>query len=124
MALLMGIHGLIILVLKLNLDFSLYELDLTLKDNKMEYTVNKIEDQSLAFCISMQHNEKEIQFNVVCASSESEIPDLVAYYISCLEAPAPVYQNQPPAPNLQTQVEQQQAQIELLTARLARLETQ
>jgi hypothetical protein len=90
----------------------------------MEYTVNKIQDQSLAFCISMQHNEKEIQFNVVCASHESEIPDLVAYYISCLEAPAPVYQTQSPAPNLQTQIEQQQAQRELLTARLARLETQ
>jgi hypothetical protein len=90
----------------------------------MEYTVNKIQDQSLAFCISMQHNEKEIQFNVVCASSESEIPDLVAYYISFLEAPAPVYQNQPPAPNLQTQVEQQQAVIESLTERLTALENQ
>ena len=72
----------------------------------MEYTVNKIEDQSLAFCITMQHNGKEINFNVVCASSESEIPDLVAHYISFLEAPAPTYQNQPQAPNLQTVVEQ------------------
>ena len=90
----------------------------------MEYTINKIQDQSLGFCISMQHNEKEIQFNVVCASHESEIPDLVAYYISFLETPAPVYQNTTQAPNLQTMVEQQQAQIESLTARLAVLETQ
>ena len=88
----------------------------------MEYTVNKIEDQSLAFCITMQHNGKEINFNVVCANSESEIPDLVAYHISFLEAPTPTYQNQPQSTNLQTVVEQQQSLIESLTARLTALE--
>lgn len=88
----------------------------------MEYTVNKIEDQSLGFNITMQHNGKEINFNVVCGSSESEIPELVAYHISFLEAPAPTYQNQPQAPNLQTVVEQQQSLIESLTSRLTALE--
>jgi hypothetical protein len=58
----------------------------------------------------------------VCGSNESEIPDLVAYHISFLEAPTPVYQNQPQAPNLQTVVEQQQALIESLTSRLTVLE--
>jgi hypothetical protein len=88
----------------------------------MEYTVNKIQDQSLGFNITMQHNGKEINFNVVCGSNESEIPDLVAHHISFLEAPAPVYQNQPQATNLQTVVEQQQALIESLTVRLTTLE--
>ena len=88
----------------------------------MEYTVNKIDDQSLGFNITMQHNGKEINFNVVCGSNESEIPDLVAYHISFLESPAPVYQNQPQAPNLQTVIEQQQALIESLTSRLTVLE--
>ena len=88
----------------------------------MEYTVNKIEDQSLAFCITMQHNGKEINFNIICASSESEIPDLVAYHISFLESPTPTYQNTTQATNLQTVVEQQQALIESLTSRLTTLE--
>lgn len=88
----------------------------------MEYTVNKIQDQSLGFNITMQHAGKEINFSVVCGSNESEIPDLVAYYISFLETPATTYQNQPQAPNLQTVVEQQQALIESLTARLTALE--
>ena len=88
----------------------------------MEYTVNKIQDQSLGFNITIQHNGKEINFNIVCASSESEIPDLVTHYISFLEAPAPTYQNQPQAPNLQTVVEQQQSLIESLTSRLTTLE--
>jgi len=88
----------------------------------MEYTVNKIQDQSLGFNITMQHNGKEINFNVVCGSNESEIPDLVAYHISFLESPTPTYQNQPQAPNLQTVVEQQQALIESLTVRLTTLE--
>ena len=88
----------------------------------MEYTVNKIEDQSLGFNITMQHNGKKINFNVVCGSNESEIPDLVAHHISFLEAPAPTYQNQSQSPNLQTVVEQQQSLIESLTARLTALE--
>lgn len=104
------------------MDFSFSVLEILLKDNKMEYTVNKIDDQSLGFNITMQHDGKEINFNVVCASSEYEIPDLVAHYISFLEAPAPTYQNQPQSPNLQTVVEQQQALIESLTARLTALE--
>jgi hypothetical protein len=104
------------------MDFSFSVLEILLKDNKMEYRVNKIDDQSLGFNITMQHDGKEINFNIICASNESEIPDLVAHYISFLEAPAPTYQNQPQAPNLQTVVEQQQSLIESLTARLTALE--
>jgi hypothetical protein len=70
----------------------------------------------------MQHAGKEINFNIICASNESEIPDLVAHYISFLESPTPTYQNQPQATNLQTVVEQQQSLIESLTARLTALE--
>jgi hypothetical protein len=31
----------------------------------MEYTVNKIQDQSLGFNITMQHAGKEINFNMI-----------------------------------------------------------
>ena len=88
----------------------------------MEYTVNKIQDQSFGYNISMEHLGKKINFNVFCANSETEIPELVAHHLAFLEAPAPIYQTEPQAPSLQTLLEQQQALITQLTARITALE--
>ena len=88
----------------------------------MEYTVNKIQDQSFGYNISTEHLGKKINFNVFCANSESEIPELVAHHLAFLEAPAPVYQTEPQVSSLQTLLEQQQALISQLTARITALE--
>jgi hypothetical protein len=88
----------------------------------MEYTVNKIQDQSFGYNISMEHLGKKINFNVFCANSETEIPELVAHHLAFLEAPVPVYQTEPQVSSLQTLLEQQQALITQLTARITALE--
>ena len=53
----------------------------------MEYTAYPIEGQNLMFNITTKHNGEDINFNVVCASSESEIPDLVSHHLDYLDNP-------------------------------------
>lgn len=88
----------------------------------MTYTANRLENQTLMFKITTEHNGKEISFNVVCANNESEIPALVDLYIKFLDAPPPVYSQQVSAPNVNALVQEQQALITDLTTRLTALE--
>jgi len=91
----------------------------------MEYTVDKIEDQQLMFHIKMKHNDKDIEFNVVCAVNDSEISELVAHYLNFLDNP-PVIQAQAtsatPQIDLPTLIQEQQAIIEELKTRITTLE--
>jgi hypothetical protein len=57
----------------------------------MTYTASKIEGQELAYSIATTHNGNDIVFNVVCANEESELPGLVEYHLSYLDAPENVY---------------------------------
>jgi hypothetical protein len=57
----------------------------------MNYTTTKIEGQKLAYSVTAERGGKEFAFTVVCASDESEIPDLVAHHLDFLDAPEPVY---------------------------------
>jgi len=89
----------------------------------MEYTATKFEDQNLMFHIVADNNGEKVEFNVVCAQSESEVPELVAHHLDFLNNPpviAPVQQS--PSPDLTSLVQQQQSLIESLTARIAALE--
>lgn len=87
----------------------------------MTYTANRLENQTLMFKITTEHNGKEISFNVVCANNESEIPALVDLYINFLYAPPPVYSQQVSAPNVNALVQEQQAIITQLQADVAEL---
>jgi len=80
----------------------------------MTYTANRLEDQTLMFKITTEHNGKEISFNVVCANNESEIPDLIDVYINFLDAPTPVYSQQAPITDLNTVVQELTARLEVL----------
>lgn len=57
----------------------------------MTYTASKIQGQELAYSIATTHDGEDISFTVVCASDESELPDLVAYHLAYLDAPESVY---------------------------------
>ena len=57
----------------------------------MTYTASKVQGQELAYSIATTHNGEDISFTVVCASDESELPDLVAYHLAYLDAPESVY---------------------------------
>ena len=74
----------------------------------------------MAFAITTTHNEKEITFNVVCANSEDEIPELVAYHLAFLDSPPPIFIPQEQTQNVTTEnlIAEQQAIIESLKARL------
>jgi hypothetical protein len=80
----------------------------------MTYTAKRLEDQTLMFKITTEHNGKEISFNVVCANNESEIPDLVDVYINFLDATPPVYSQQTPIADLNTIVQELTARLEAL----------
>ena len=82
----------------------------------MEYTAYPIEGQTLMFRIVTKHNGEDINFNVVCASSEAEIPDLVSHHLDYLDNPPAI------VPNQSTNVSDQQATINALTARIVALE--
>lgn len=89
----------------------------------MEYTATKFEDQNLMFHIVADNNGEKVTFNVVCAQSEAEVPDLVAHHLDFLNNPpaiSPV--QQPTSPDLTSLIQQQQSLIESLTARIAALE--
>lgn len=45
----------------------------------------------MAYSIATTHDGEDISFTVVCASDESELPDLVAYHLAYLDAPESVY---------------------------------
>ena len=87
----------------------------------MGYKANKIDGQSLMFRIETENNGVPVSFNVVCASDESEIPELVAHHLN--------YLNNPPAPtpyaqqqiNPITLLQEQQQQIDALKAEVAAL---
>jgi len=53
----------------------------------MNYTSQKVDGQKLMFHIVMMHNGKEIEFNVVCAESESEIEGLIRHHLDFLDNP-------------------------------------
>jgi hypothetical protein len=57
----------------------------------MTYTASKVQGQELAYSIATTYNGEDISFTVVCASDESELPDLVAYHLAYLDAPESVY---------------------------------
>ena len=86
----------------------------------MLYEKFKIEDQELAFHIKTTHNGEEISFNVVCGSDESEIDELVNFYLQSLTNP-PVYDVIPQEPNIT--LEEAKLKIESLEARIAVLES-
>jgi hypothetical protein len=91
----------------------------------MEYTATKSEGQNLMFHIVADNNGEKVRFNVVCAQSEAEVPDLVVHHLNFLNNPpviSPV--QQPTSPDLTSLVQQQQSLIESLTARIAALEGQ
>ena len=84
----------------------------------MNYTAHKIDGQNLMFHIIATHNNKEIEFNVVCASNDSEIENLVLNHLNFLDNP-PVFQQQKQVSlDMTTLFEEQQAIIESLKARL------
>jgi hypothetical protein len=89
----------------------------------MTYTVNKVQNQDLAYAITTEHKGEEITFIVVCANSDAEIPELVEFHLNQLDAPTPVYEAPAePQVDLQTLVQQQQELIQSLTDRIAALE--
>jgi len=84
----------------------------------MDYTVEQFADKS--YHIKTELDGKKIEFNVVCAVDESEIPGLVEHHINFLNSPAPAYPQQA-QPSVQDVLAQQQAQIEALKAEVAAL---
>lgn len=53
----------------------------------MEYTSVKVDGQNLMFRIMTSHNDKDVQFDVVCGDGgESEIPELVAFHLDYLDS--------------------------------------
>jgi len=82
----------------------------------MEYIAQAVEGQSLMFNITTKHKGEDINFNVVCASSEAEIPDLVSHHLDYLDNPPVI------VPNQSTNISDQQATINALTARIEALE--
>lgn len=84
----------------------------------MKYTANKVEGQNLMYNITTQHNGEDISFNVVCANSESEIPELVNFHLNHLDNPATVAPVEPPKPTkeqLLAKLQELQTQIMELT---------
>lgn len=57
----------------------------------MKYTYHRVNGQNLMFHIVATHNNKQINFNVVCSSDESEIHELVLYYFEMLDSKQPTY---------------------------------
>lgn len=84
----------------------------------MNYKSNKIQDQKLMFHIEMEHKGQNITFNVVCAESESEIPELINQYLEMLDNPPKVEAQTTPQIDPMTLVKEQQAIIDDLKARL------
>ena len=88
----------------------------------MTYQSRQIADK--AYEITTDFKGNPITFNVLVASDESEVPELVEHHLSYLSNPAPVY-SQPVAtetPDLQQLIQQQAEQIQTLTERLTALE--
>jgi hypothetical protein len=90
----------------------------------MEYIAQAIEGQSLMFNITTKHNGEDINFNVVCASSETEIPDLISHHLDYLDNPPVIVPNQSiNAPDMSQTIQDQQATINALIARIVALES-
>jgi|688.fasta_scaffold504360_2 hypothetical protein len=53
----------------------------------MKYISEKLQDQNLMYKITTTNNGEEITFNVVCASDESEIEDLIQFHLDCINNP-------------------------------------
>lgn len=91
----------------------------------MEYIAIKVENQHLMFHIITDNNGEKVEFNVVCAQSEDEIPDLVAHHLEFLNnPPAIVPVAQETTSDLASLVQEQQAIIEQLKADVAALKGQ
>lgn len=89
----------------------------------MTYQCRQVADN--AYEITTDFEGNPITFNVIVASDESEVPELVEHHLSYLSNPAPVYSEQVIAktPDLKQIVQQQSEQIQALTERLASLES-
>ena len=84
----------------------------------MEYTATKLEDQNLMFHITANNNGEKVEFNVVCAQSENEVPELVAHHLSFLNSP-PVITAAQPQPDLTSVVQELKAELDALKAQVA-----
>jgi len=87
----------------------------------MNYKVNLIKDK--AYCITKEYNGKEIEFNVVVANDESEIPGLIDFYINSLDNPLQFNLPNNNPQNINDIIEQQQTMINELIAKVAALES-
>jgi hypothetical protein len=67
----------------------------------MEYTVTEVEGQGLMFRVAADNNGEKVEFNVVCAQSEAEVPELVAHHLNFLSSP-PVISIAQESPSLNT----------------------
>jgi hypothetical protein len=60
----------------------------------MNYISNKVQGQELMFHIEMERNGQNLAFNVVCAQSDLEIPELISQYLEMLDSPPAVQAHQ------------------------------
>lgn len=89
----------------------------------MNYTSIPVEGQNLMFNITTKHNGEDINFNIVCASDESEIPDLVSHHLDYLDNPPVIVPNQNTnVPDMAQTIQEQQTIINALIARIEALE--
>jgi hypothetical protein len=83
----------------------------------MKYISEKLQDQNLMYKITTTNNGEEITFNVVCASDESEIEDLIQFHLDCINNPQPIIPQEPVQP---TKAELM-AELQVLTAKIEAL---
>lgn len=84
----------------------------------MEYTVTPVEDQNLMFHIIADNNGEQVEFNVVCAQSVDEVPELVEHHLNFLNSP-PVITEAPPQPDLTSVIQELKAELDALKAQVA-----
>jgi hypothetical protein len=85
----------------------------------MDYKVEQFDTKS--YRIAGMLNDKEITFNVVVASDESEIPELVECYMNGLLHPTPPMQNQQQQPDAHTILQELKAELDATKAEVALL---
>lgn len=84
------------------------------------YTKEQLSEKT--YSITAYFDGKEITFNVIVSNDESEIDELVEFHLNYLRNPNPVITSQEPTKTTEQIIQEQQAIITDLKARIETLE--